>query len=34
MGVDVLQEMGFTHAANLEGGIMEWDAEDFPVETG
>lgn len=31
MGADVLQEMGFAHVANLEGGIMEWDAEDFPV---
>jgi rhodanese-related sulfurtransferase len=31
MGADVLQEMGFIHVANLEGGILEWDAEDFPV---
>lgn len=31
MGADVLQEMGFAQVANLEGGIMEWDAEAFPV---
>lgn len=31
MGADALQEMGFAHVANLEGGIIEWDADDLPV---
>lgn len=31
MATDVLVQMGFTKAVNLAGGIVNWEAEDFPV---
>lgn len=32
MAADTLQQMGFKQVFNLEGGIVNWEAEDYPVE--
>ncbi|MDH5301677.1 MAG: rhodanese-like domain-containing protein [Gammaproteobacteria bacterium] len=31
MATDVLLQMGFSRAVNLAGGIVNWEAEDYPV---
>lgn len=34
MAADRLQEMGFTDARSLAGGLRLWEAEDYEVEAG
>ena len=34
MAVDTLQQMGFTDALNLAGGLKMWEAEDLDIEDG
>lgn len=32
LGTDLLQEMGYTNVANLDGGFKAWKEQGFPVE--
>ena len=34
MATDVLLQMGFSRAVNLAGGLVNWEAEDFPLKHG
>jgi sulfur-carrier protein adenylyltransferase/sulfurtransferase len=31
-GTDLLQQLGYTNVVNMAGGILQWQADDLPVE--